>query len=350
MSNPISNYIKIESSKEIFETIVSLLIDEEKDETTYYKFWPAPEGLTEREEYEWRMTNHQCTNGVCAIVNERVSSGSFPIKDSAKLTELYRKKRDYYDNVAKTIELEPIDVHTQWFPQNLCGCIDVGVYMTCHERLRIIDGFIDDKKCEKISSILKEYKYDYSISLIGARILITIAKQSGKDNNGNPITLAGGVQNFLEILKDGSFRYRILLALDKDGDRASITSISLLSHIYSLIYQELVGDDFQNRFIYSEKCEKLSVFRQFTPYYYLDDKNSQEVIQAHRQLSIDHANTLGGNSIVIGNRFPSTGYSHYDHALFDEYGIKWETQSIIGNLFATVFDNLGYVDTAKWEQ
>ena len=69
MSNPISNFIRINSSKETFESIVNILIDEERNETTYSKFWPAPEGLTERDEYEWRMENHQCTKGVNATVN-----------------------------------------------------------------------------------------------------------------------------------------------------------------------------------------------------------------------------------------------------------------------------------------
>ena len=69
MSNPISNFIKVVSGKETFENIVNILIDEERAETTYSKFWAAPEGLSEREEYEWRMENHQCTKGVCADVD-----------------------------------------------------------------------------------------------------------------------------------------------------------------------------------------------------------------------------------------------------------------------------------------
>ena len=69
MSNPISNFIKVVSNKETFENIVNILIDEEREETTYSKFWPSPEGLSEREEYEWRMANYQCTKGVCTIVD-----------------------------------------------------------------------------------------------------------------------------------------------------------------------------------------------------------------------------------------------------------------------------------------
>ena len=69
MSCPISNYLRITSSKDTFETIVNLLVDEVREETTYSKFWPAPEGLNEKEDYEWCMENYQCTKGICATVD-----------------------------------------------------------------------------------------------------------------------------------------------------------------------------------------------------------------------------------------------------------------------------------------
>ena len=66
MSYPIQNYIKVISEKETFESIVALLIDEQKEETTYEKFWAIPDGLSERENYEWREENYQCTKGIYA--------------------------------------------------------------------------------------------------------------------------------------------------------------------------------------------------------------------------------------------------------------------------------------------
>lgn len=281
-------------------------------------------------------------------IYERVSSGSFPIKDSAKLTELYRKHRNYLNDIAKTIELEPVDVHTQWFPQNLCGCIDVGVYIKCRDRMRIYDDFHNANIRDAITSILRKYEYDYSISMVGARILITIAKKTATDNNNNPIALSGGIQNYFEILNDGSFRYRILLALDKDSDKANITGIDLCVNVFSSVYKELVGDSFCENFIYCEKCERLSVFRQFTPYYYLSNENTEEAIRAHEELFNDHIQMLDGNIIVAGNRYPTVGYSHYDHDLFNQLNITWESITIIDNLFDTIYSNLGFLERAKW--
>ena len=282
-------------------------------------------------------------------IYERVSSGSFPIKDSVKLTELYRKKVGFYDRVSKTIELPPIDTHSKRFPENVSASIDVGCLVKCRERLPLFPVFNDRKKIEEISSIISKHKLEYCISRIGQRLVITLNKQTAKDKDGNSVDLDSGLQNFLEILNDGSFRYRIILANDRDTDRASITIISYLVLVYSDIYHALIGDHFSDAFLYAEKCEKLSVFRQFTPYYHLNDDNDEKIIRAHKQLAIEQVQTFGGNHITIGNRFPTTGYLHFDHAVFDEFDIKWETGSIIQELFSTVYGNLGFIDIPQWQ-
>lgn len=69
MSCSISIYLRINSNKDTFETIANLLVDEVREETTYSKFWPTPEVLSEKEDYEWRMANYQCTNGIFATVD-----------------------------------------------------------------------------------------------------------------------------------------------------------------------------------------------------------------------------------------------------------------------------------------
>lgn len=282
-------------------------------------------------------------------IYERVSSGSFPVKDSAKLSELYKKRVDFFDRVAETIEFPAIDTHSPRFPANLCATIDVGGYVRCRDRYILRPVINDRKKVEEITSIISEYKLDYCISRVGQRLLITLNKQTAKDQNDNPIELDSGLQNFLELLNDGSFRYRLVLSSDKDTDKASITLISYLELVFGRIYRALIGDSFSDSFLYAEKCEKLSVFRQFTPYYHLNQDNDKGILQAHKKLAAEQVEFFGGNHITIGNRFPTTGYLHFDHAVFDEYGIKWDTETIIGELFSTVYYNLGFVDIPQWE-
>jgi predicted HTH transcriptional regulator len=43
-------------------------------------------------------------------IYERVSSGSFPIRDSSKLTQLYNKRVDQLEKIKRKIELSDIDI------------------------------------------------------------------------------------------------------------------------------------------------------------------------------------------------------------------------------------------------
>ena len=56
---------------------------------------------------------------------ERLSSGSFPIKESSRLNLLYKKKADMVSKLKSKIEL-PALIINQDFPQNICGYIDFG--------------------------------------------------------------------------------------------------------------------------------------------------------------------------------------------------------------------------------
>ena len=58
--------------------------------------------------------------------------------------------------------------------------------------------------------------------------------------------------------------------------------------IFSEIYKSLVGERFADILVDYEKCEKITVFRQFVPYYYLNNENEPAVIDAHKRLYDNH--------------------------------------------------------------
>ena len=58
-------------------------------------------------------------------IYERLSLGSYVIKDSAKLTQLYNKKENQTKLIKNKIELEPIEKGEE-FPNNLFAYIDLG--------------------------------------------------------------------------------------------------------------------------------------------------------------------------------------------------------------------------------
>ena len=114
--------------------------------------------------------------------------------------------------------------------------------------------------------------------------------------------------------------------------------------MFKEIYSTIVGDEFEKNFVYAKKYDKLTVLKQFIPYYYLDGTNSENVLTAYKQLESVQTTKYGVNHVVVGNRFPSNGYLLIDQHLFDEFGIEWNTHNIIRELISTVFDNLGFVE------
>ena len=102
MSNPICNEITIKCEKETFKKIAMILIDEEKGETTYNKFWNMPEGLDEMQAYEWREENYGCTKGIFADVDYEKQEIFFEtdhtpaVKVVERIAQLFPKTRIEY--------------------------------------------------------------------------------------------------------------------------------------------------------------------------------------------------------------------------------------------------------------
>lgn len=281
-------------------------------------------------------------------INERVSSGSYKITNAATLNQLVEKRRDFDNKVSSIIELEPIDKNSKWCPQNVCAYIDVGFYTVCQDELRLILKQDEDSILEKVASVISEHTNEYDISIIGNRILVTLFYATAHDQDGNDIALDSGIQNFIEIMNDGSVRLRIFLFTQGDSLLANITGINTLLYLYQRIYSAIVGNDFDKKLVYARKYEKLTVVKQFVPYYYLDDTNPSEIRDVYSQLEKTHAMKYGNKHIAIGNRFPSSGYFMFDRLLFDKYKIEWNTENIIQELVNSIFRNLGFVERPKF--
>ena len=54
-------------------------------------------------------------------IYHRIGSGSTPIQDSGKLTELYNKRQDYISRVRNKIEIPPLEKDAD-LPNNIFGC------------------------------------------------------------------------------------------------------------------------------------------------------------------------------------------------------------------------------------
>ncbi|MBQ2903127.1 MAG: ATP-binding protein [Clostridia bacterium] len=275
-------------------------------------------------------------------IYERVSSGSFPIKDSAKLTQLYHKREDQLKRIKNKIELENIDT-TGSFPNNLCGYLDVGVSVARSEYTELQKNFysIDLKP---IADYLKTAVKEFSISRLAHSYLITLGRLSASDHNGNEIKLNAGIQNFIEIMSDGSVKFRIVLHSDPDDVQADITGLIYFRDVFKNVYSKLFGDNLSKIFVYAHKYEQLTVIKQFRPFYSLGDDDTPEDKALYAKYLINHQEKYGDNLIVLGGRYPKNDYLLIDKRYLNNYKIKFNTKNIINEIFLSQFTNLGYID------
>lgn len=272
---------------------------------------------------------------------ERVSSGSFPIKESSKLALLYEKRSDQLIKIKNKIELSDIK-NDNFFPQNIFGYLDIGFSLVCAEPTFIQKRF-SKPKLDKILEPIKMSGVEYSLSRVGMGYVFSIGRIEAKDNNGNTVPVPAGTNNFMEILGDGSAKIRILFYGKQNDDRVSIVQIlTIIEQSFKNIYTNFLGNDLAKHFIHAHKYEKLTVLKQFVPVYSIgSDQGFEDRFAKYLER---HKNKYGNNIIIEGSRFPRNDYLVIDRAFFDQNRIKYNSDNLYNELFSTVFFNLGYID------
>lgn len=271
------------------------------------------------------------------IIYERLSSGSYPVKDSMKLEALNRKKESHEAQVYKKIESLIPEVRYDAV-SNLVGCIDVGVSLVTGSQLDFDKSFYS-VDLKKIADELAKTNNRFSISRIGHSIQITFGELSS--NSPQNRLLAAGMNNYLVMYADGSFYYRLVLCSDIDTDKTDITGIYLIVKEFEKVYRSLIGDDIEQKFIYAEKYQKLQVFRQFVPYYGVEHFGDSDLFLNYHN---NHIAKYGGNRIVAGVRYPFEGYQKYDKQILDSMKVTFNKENLTEVLMGTAFLNLGYID------
>jgi len=171
-------------------------------------------------------------------IYERVSSGSIPIVDSAKLAQIYKRNEDSIIATRKMIELP--DIIFTIDSGNIYGYIDLGFSIELSDRSEFRERWI------KIgSSDMMEYinssNDEFTVSKVGYSYFISVGRTEAKDNYGNIMPLDAGLNNFIEISSRGSIRSRILLYGSEGEDKVNLANTTAVN---STTAQEL--------FIYKE--------------------------------------------------------------------------------------------------
>lgn len=266
-------------------------------------------------------------------IYERVSSGSFPINESSKLIQLYYKREDQNKKIKNKIEIDDI-CNTTSLPENLCGYLDIGFSITVSDVIKLRKRLFNIN-LEELSKKLKQKGKDYNITKIGDSIVIVLGKTESKQN-GRVVLSNVGLNDFMEIMCDGSIRCRMILCANEDN-KVSINGLLTIVHFCN-IYKEIIGEKFYLNFINAYKYEKLTVLKQFETYFQTDNKTKfSEYMKKHKK-------KYGNSLVVIGNRIPKNDYICIDKKYFDFCNIEFNNNNLISELFYTQYSFLGFND------
>lgn len=273
-------------------------------------------------------------------IYQRISSSSDPVKDSFVLNTLYNKKEKYVRELENKLYIEPIKGQEI---NNLCGYIDFGFGIVTRDVGKIYEC-MDNANYEKIISILKEEQNDYNITRVGYSICISIGKSTASRGEQS-VLIQSGVNNFMEIMADGSFRCRILFVSEPDNNITNIAPIVYIFSLFKEIYSAVFGEKFINNFIEAFKYEKLTVLKQFKPKYIVSGEEKYK--DMYNEFYNDHVEKYGNNIIMTNNRIPLNSFMKIDKSMFDFYKKKFNLENLYGELFRTGYFNLGYIDEIK---
>lgn len=272
-------------------------------------------------------------------IYERVSSGSFPINESLKLIQLYYKREDQNKKIKNKIEIDDIN-NINSLPNNLCGYVDVGFSITVNDSKELQKKIFNIDLEELSKEIKRENKY-YNVTRVGYSIVIVLGK-SECTNNGNKVLSNAGINNFIEIMGDGSVRCRSILSAD-ENNKVNISNMLILIY-FKKVYEKIIGEEIYKDFINAYKYEKLTVLKQFEPYFNFDNNQPKEEIEKFEAYMQSHQEKYGKNLIITGNRIPKSEYMYIDKKIFDNCNIEFNKDNLLSELFQTEYFMLGFID------
>ena len=216
-------------------------------------------------------------------IYERLSSGSFAIKDSSKLSQIYNKREQLLAKMEKKVSIPPVYENSN----NIYGYVDIGFTLVASDIQVAIDTF-NGVDLKAIAEGLATEMPSFNLSYVGNSIVYTPGGVSTQ--NGH---LPAHTNNFLEIMADGSSRMRILL-INNDPEDSSVNMtlpMAILSS-YKKVYTNIMGMLFPHKVAYAKKYESLTVRKQFQPVMYYDDF----VLEVHPDWQKDNIKNVGSNS------------------------------------------------------
>lgn len=273
-------------------------------------------------------------------IYERLSSGSFAVTNSAKLSQIYTKKEQLLDKMERKISIPPITEKSS----NIYGYIDLGFSITASDPQVPVNLF-NSANIKDIAAKMLDRMGKFSLTYVGNSIIFVPAGVSSRAG-----VMPAHINNFLEVMADGSARMRILL-INNDPADSSVNMIHSTSTLrfYQDVYSLIMGDLFPYKMAYAKKYEALTVQRQFNPIHFYEDEvlklypdwqeeNEKMLAKLQKQREV-----LGVDTIVTNDRIPKTGLYTIDRRHLELWGLEYNAESILSELFLSRFVMIGAI-------
>lgn len=276
------------------------------------------------------------------MIYERISSSSCVVKDSNKLSQMFLKRKEEEKAIEKKITITDVNEKVN----NIWGYIDIGFALTARNRNMFIEKFYEANLKELLSGIFEE---DYMANVVRVGNSIIFSFRGLKSANSNNL-LPAHLNNFVEIMSDGSVRLRILLSNNNPSDSSvnmvlPLTFLTTFSKVYRYIFESILEDEF----VYAKKYEKLIVNKQFTVLYdegeYIQNSDEEAWNRNKKILELqrEHIEKTGEDLVVTDNRIPKVGFFTIDKKAMEEDNFEYNTDNIINSLFTCRYMNIDYI-------
>lgn len=272
---------------------------------------------------------------------ERLSSGSFPVNDSYKLSQMYNKHEQRLQKIEKKISLDPLPQNAV---NNIYGYIDIGFSLTLSNPQMAFQLF-SNADLDSIAKEEKKHFFSFNLFRLGNSVTYSPGGLSSKAT-----TLPAHINNFIEIMADGSTRMRVLLS-NNDPEDPTVNMIYPLHFIDSFreIYSRIMGDLFPSQFIYAKKYEALNVLKQFHPIFmYTSEMELQNPpIKSENERIVSYIRekrkVFGVDTVFTSMRIPMSGLYTIDKQMMQKIGInEYSASSIIQELFHSGFVDMSF--------
>lgn len=261
-------------------------------------------------------------------IYERISSGSFEIKDSVKLSQMFYKKERALERIEKKLEIPPIEPCS-----NLFGYLDMGFSLRTSNADMIFEQLFN-ADLKQIVSELKNSNNVYTISQVGFSFVFSVGEIKNSEN-----IVKSSLHNFMEIMVDGSAKMRILLTNNQNEPLVNVGCIMSNLSVFNNIYSMICEKNFWENFVGVYKYEKLTVHKQFRPFLHFDDEGNKE----WEEFQLQYREKYGNNLVITNNRIPQNGLVFLDKRYFNGRDIEPTSSNIIRELFRSNFSLLGYI-------